>query len=140
MCDYQRSQLEAVTCPLRVEQAKISQYAYVTEYYTYTARRMNDLQLKPTLWMNLTVLKWEIQTLKWTYEKILFDVVRISIVPLGGLGRGCGNYRKGHSWSSVLLFLNLGVDDTSMFNLSKCIELNICALFCMYAIVQFLKL
>lgn len=25
--------LEAVTCPLRAEQEKISQYAYVTEYY-----------------------------------------------------------------------------------------------------------
>lgn len=67
-------------------------------------------------------------------------MVRISQVFFGGLGRGCGNSRKRHSWASILLFLNLGVDDTSMFNLSKFIELSICALSCMYAILQFLKL
>lgn len=81
-------------------------------------------------------VKGEIQTPQWTFQtKILLHVVRISQVSFGGLGRGCGNDRKGHSWASILLFLNLGVDDTSMFNLSKFIELSICALSCMYTIL-----
>lgn len=56
-------ELETETGPSRVEQAKKSQRAPMTEYST--ALRMDDLQLQSTLWMHPTILKMKIQTLQW---------------------------------------------------------------------------
>ena len=45
----------------------------------------------------------EIQTLRWTYQKILLHGLESEQSPLLGLGRRCGST----GWASVLLFLNL---------------------------------